>query len=307
MSEPEPVTSRITRVPEILAPKDPDFPESWFRCSPELMSEYNTRVNAGYEELKKKTAVICGLARNLEHTLPRTLNRLWQFAQLFKDHRFVIVENDSLDQTVATLRQWCGLGNRRKLITNDFGAPSWPQTPDARRMRALALCREMYRQYIEYNWSTYDLVVVHDLDLSDGFSFDGIAHSVMEPEWDMIGSNGISFRKWREHPRYPVFFDIWAYREFGHPQPYVVTENMNGRVYHRGSPLNPVISCFGGLGMYKMRSFLCGAAYGHQNQDGGAECEHVVFHTEMARRNCGRILFNPSQVCLYSPIHEETK
>ncbi len=60
-------------------------------------------------------------------------------------------------------------------------------------------------------------------------------------------------------------------------------------------PLQPVWSCFGGLGVYRMECVKA-AAYG------GDDCEHVVFHRRLRQLGFDRLYLNPSQIVLYKAL-----
>ena len=88
---------------------------------------------------------------------------------------------------------------------------------------------------------------------------------------------------------------MWALRfdENFTPLP---TKHADRYRYHRGQPLVPVTSCFGGLGIYTMPAFASG-------RYGSTDIEHVVFHRELRRRGFPRLFLNPSQILVYGRRH----
>jgi hypothetical protein len=67
--------------------------------------------------------------------------------------------------------------------------------------------------------------------------------------------------------------------------------------YLRGESLFPLTSCFGGLGVYRMKAFAAG------EYDSGTDIEHVPFHRSMRQNGYGRVFLNPSQITLYGRRH----
>jgi hypothetical protein len=70
------------------------------------------------------------------------------------------------------------------------------------------------------------------------------------------------------------------------------TRTVNYFVWRRGEPLQPVYSCFGGLGVYRMRAFL-------SSRYAGSDCEHVALHRGMREAGFDRLFLNPSQLVFY--------
>jgi hypothetical protein len=56
----------------------------------------------------------------------------------------------------------------------------------------------------------------------------------------------------------------------------------------------PVVSCFGGLGIYRMACLKAGS---YDADDPG----HATFHDRLRRAGMGRLFLNPSQIVLHSP------
>ncbi len=138
-----------------------------------------------------------------------------------------------------------------------------------------------------------DFVVVLDMDLPQGFSYEGIANTFGDSEWDIVGSNGILFAPAGGMPLGRRDSSIWAFRTDEYPDGSAL-EMVNALRFERGEPLVPVRSCFGGLCVYRAPAFFCGERY-----DGG-DCEHVVFHEALRRRGYDRQFLNPSQIVLYT-------
>jgi hypothetical protein len=158
----------------------------------------------------------------------------------------------------------------------------------------LAQCRNHYRNRIVERHSDFDYAIVVDMDLPGGWSFDGVAHTFGQENWDFVGSNGLVHRLERPSDQSPfIHFDVWAFRPArGTAARRLV--NHNELRLRRGEPLLPVESSFGGLGVYRMQCMRA-AEYA------GGDCEHVVFHERLRRAGFDRLFLNPSQIVLYSP------
>lgn len=269
------------------------FPERDFPCPSELRPALAAAVARGRERMAQRSVVICSLARDAAEELRGLEARIDALAASFREHRLIFFENDSQDDTLELLRAWQHRRPSLELLSERLGAPRWPHVRSPERAEAMAAYRNRTLDRALACAADADFLVVLDADLAD-FCLDGIAHTVGQDGWDAVGSNGVQFRSCDGGPVRPELFDTWALRDAGHPapQPHGVLET---RRYERGSALVPVLSCFGGLAVYRMEAIRSGARYG------GPDCEHVVFHRRLADAGFGRIFLNPSQMTLYPP------
>ena len=151
----------------------------------------------------------------------------------------------------------------------------------------------MIRRYVVENLTEYDHVLVIDMDLAGGWSYDGIADTFGQDGWDFIGSNGLMLNPTGGGSAQdrPIFFDTWSFRDVGQDDPHPEAE-VHERSHRRGEPLRPVWSCFGGLGIYRRECWEA-AEYS------GRGPEHVGFHQRMRELGFQRLFLNPSQIVLY--------
>jgi hypothetical protein len=240
--------------------------------------------------MARRTAVIAGLARDVSRTLPAMTRTVASLAARFADHRIVVYESDSRDDTAERLRAWARSDARRVVLSESTGAPRWPSVASAERAHHMAACRNRYLDHVEAHWQDFDHLVVVDWDLAD-VCLDGIASTFARDDWDAVGANGIQLRasggRWR-----PAVYDGWAFRDRAHPEPHGPGE-IGPRRYRRGDPWVRLDSCFGGLAIYRMEAVRSGARYG------GPDCEHVVFHAGLAAAGHDRLFLNPSQIVRY--------
>jgi hypothetical protein len=268
-----------------------DFPEESFACDAPDRDEYRRRVGRGLERMRESSVVLCGLCRDVRHFLPRLAARVERLGGMFRDYRVVLFENDSMDATLEFLTDWRASNPRVDVLSEALGVPRHARTRDAARTGWMATCRNRYRDRIAAEYADFDHAIVIDSNLAGGWSYEGVAHTFGEDDWDFVGSSGLALRPaagpgYRQH-------DIRTLRP-------AVGTAASGLVdfatsdLRRGMPMLPVDSCFGGMGVYRMACLLA-CSYG------GGDCEHVVFHDRLRRSGLGRLFLNPSQIVLHSP------
>ncbi len=269
-----------------------DFAEEDFACSASLHQAYQDRVDAGKRHMRNQRVVICGLCRDVRPYLPRTAARVERLGGMFADYRVVLFENDSTDATCEFLSDWQNKNSQVDVISQRVGAVKYPQTRSLARAAWLAHCRNIYRERIVEQLSDFEHVIVVDMDLPGGWSYDGVAHTFGDDDWDFVGSYGITPRLDRRDKKPPVVHhDVWAFRPAVNT-PARKLVNHNDLHLQRGEPLLPVESCFGGLGVYRMECMKA-AEYS------GSDCEHVDFHSQLRGVGLKRLFLNPSQITLY--------
>ena len=274
---------------------DTAFPEYRFEPSEENRAAYEARVRRGYEVLRRNCAVIAGLARNVAHVLPKTIARIERLGSLFADYRVVIYENDSSDETPVMLSRWAKQNSKVTAISERRGAPVNRPTRCLERAARMAHYRNVYHRHIAKHYGDYDVTVVVDTDLVDGWSYDGIANTFGHQGWDFVGSYGIIHKRIGKRPNVPIHYDAWAFRNYGDFSP-LSTKAGNAMRWSRGDPLLSVYSCFGGLGIYRTGALLSGRYK-------GGDTEHLALHRAMRRRGFDRLYLNPSQITLYGRKH----
>lgn len=270
-----------------------DFPEGWYPCKLGNPKHYFERVEKGYERMAEKEVVICGLARDVMHALPRTMARLERLGKQFKNYKVVVFENDSSDGTLEMLQYWQKVNARVEVLTEQLEAKKWGQVQDLARMEQMAAYRNRYIAHIREQQYKFDYLIVFDLDIPLGFSYDGIAHSFSYHDWDVMGSNGFLVPPYGDPIPNPVFYDAFAFRGKGNDYPKSL-EEINALQFQRGEELVPVDSAFGGLAMYRAAGIVAGAQYG------GEDCEHVILHRWLRENGFDQQFLNPSQIVLYS-------
>ena len=272
-----------------------DFPEDAFACDDLLRDEYQSKVELGRKRMQEQSVVVCGLCRDVRVYLPRMAGRIEHLGDMFRDYRVVLFENDSVDLTAEYLTDWRSQNPRVDVIREVASHRKYFRSRSLQRAAWMARCRNKYLERVVQQYAGFDYCIVVDMDLPGGWSYDGVAHTFGNDNWDFVGSYGIQIRLDRRTDKPPFsHFDVWAFRPaLGTWARKLV--NHNDLYVQRGDPLLPVESCFGGLGVYRM-DCMRAATYS------GNDCEHVAFHSELRRAGFDRFFLNPSQVVLHTPI-----
>lgn len=159
----------------------------------------------------------------------------------------------------------------------------------------LAAYRNRVLQMLRTEFADFQHGIVLDTDLKGGWSTDGIANTFGHEDWDVVGSNGIIFKRLGRELNVPVQYDAWAFRWDDQFTP-LPTGVVNALQWQRGQSFVPVSSCFGGLAVYRMPALLSA------NYDGW-DSEHVPLHRQMRRNGFNRMFLNPSQMTVYGRRH----
>jgi hypothetical protein len=193
------------------------------------------------------------------------------------------------------LSDWQKINPRVDVISPSFTPLARLPGPSPLPQQSVAHCRNAYRTYVLDNYAAFDYVIVFQADLLGGWSFDGIAHSFGDANWDVVGSYGLRQRSERQRDEPPfAHFDPLAFRP--RRETPLATSLHDGELnLHRGRQLLSVDSCFGGLAIYRLECLRL-ADYGT------AACEHVVFHDQLKRSTLDRIFLNPSQIVVHTPL-----
>lgn len=272
------------RHPDLLLPPAPEFVEA-----------YHARVEAGRVAAKDLRVAFLAICRNAMPFLPLTMQHVEQTGSQFKDWRCYVFENDSIDGTKEELaRISYESGGRVTCSMADNGRPHLNSTKSSDRTIPLAEYRNACKAWAADNCSDYDYAVVFDTDPWGGWSVPGVLNTIghlEDPEYHAAaGMGAYSWCEWGP----PVWqqptichYDGWACRwtwDSEHqPWPY------NPIWFHFwhppvGSAPVKMKSCFGQLGVYRMKNYLQGTYQ-------GGDCEHVAHW-----RTCGGDCYlNPSQ------------
>jgi len=266
------------------------FPESRFPTASDRREEYRDRVRRGRSAMRDRRVVICGLARDLAEMLPTTIARIERLGRMFADYRVVVYENDSADATPRILADWREANRRVSVLSERRRDPVNPMAGCLRRAARMAYYRNQCRELIRSEFSDFDDTIVVDMDLDGGWSYEGVANTFGHEGWDFVGAYGLIERSFLTQTLL-LQYDAWAFRAKG-SYARISTKIANHMHFSRGDPMLEVNSCFGGLGVYRMKAMLT-CRYG------GSDCEHVCLHRAMREAGLDRLYLNPSQITFY--------
>ncbi len=249
-------------------------------------------------EKAQASAVFIGTAQNCANYLPLALSRWDALATLFDARHFFIAENDSTDATKDILSGWRAGNSRRRVIELDG-----LQHSGLRRPVRLAIARNRLLDEVRACPSarTADYLIVMDLDdASRLITPQRLKRCMMIDGWDALFANQLFY-----------YADIWALRD-AHRSPDDFVHRIEAtapgwprrlaRIRHlhwRNRPYSPfgrpipVISAFGGFGIYRMPLALSARYQGER--DGRDICEHVPYHEAMVAAG-GRLFIHPGLI-----------
>lgn len=212
--------------------------------------------------------LICGVVKNASLFLQRSLERCMRTGSLFDDYRIVLYENNSTDNTKNILQMY-KTHPKYKILTEDIPKEEikeksriWSYikvTGSDHPCRIEQICNARNKVLDEINKPEYDeftYVIWIDLD-TNYWSLDGIKEVFhTEQEWDVVYANGMECGN--------VYYDIYAYRDreehtFGAEMIGVLYSKHNVRhpfkINPHDSSFIPVVSAFGGIGIFKKSIF----------------------------------------------------
>jgi len=251
-------------------------------------NKYILDVNTGKNIAKDKTLVICGLLRDRQEKVDDIRKRIEKIKPWFKQIKVLIVENDSDDDTRKNLVDWAkqdpetltvlGCG-----VNSDECKLSLPKTlghyVDSPRLQKMTFLRNIYHEEIQKYYSTWDYVLVWDMDLLGSLYIDGMLSSINmlnKKEGvaipDAVCSNGIYV--W---PGFQLYYDTFAHDEINLQWIKKFNKTVQDVIKSIASKFNSiygdeerqVVSCFSGATIYKTQAFLK-----NKYETDGIRCEH---------------------------------
>ena len=242
------------------------------------------KLNNNYIIDNKVCIGIC--VRDCEKFLNKSLKKLDKIINIFKESSVIFYENGSSDSTRGKLSKYCSKKKYCTLFYEDYDTEKYPRTVRLARGRNICL------NTVKKIKPDYYIVLDFDDVISQLNTKNIIESFKIDFKWDAIFANQI---KW-----YSIFnnqggnyYDLWALRTYDDWMKYDCWEsvkllgkknavNKNFRVIPKDKNI-PVISAFGGLGIYKFNSINDSFYYGYKNDT--ECCEHVHLHKQMTKNN----------------------
>tara|TARA_Y100000816_G_scaffold290330_1_gene278746 strand:- start:452 stop:1318 length:867 start_codon:yes stop_codon:yes gene_type:complete len=260
--------------------------------------------------MDKLNVIFCGCVRN-NNRIYEILTAVYKSNILFNSFKVIIYENDSTDNTLHEINKFKNTINKENLHIISENTPITCYTDrdyyNTYHIRPINIShgRNKIIEFIENNYSHYDIMIMADLDnvlytfdhtklhllFKHLHSFDVITANSMGKYYDIwalrinqdLWDDNIHGKIWKS----PLNFDCWDehFRNFNNKiKDYQVAIPTN-------FPLIPVNSAFGGIGIYKI-SKIINCRYNAFNSD-IITCEHVNFHKEITLKNNATICICP--------------
>jgi hypothetical protein len=281
--------------------------ENLLPVSKEFINKYHHYADLGKDFLSSKNIAIVGLARNVANTIADSISQLVSFAQNAKDYKIVIFENDSEDNTIEKIEYMKQYNTNIISLHEKYNRPVFGQVQDMQRTMFLAEYRNALKDYVRNHLSSYDFIIVSDMDFLD-FSQLGCYNSFgwmsqHENVVDAIAGNSYEYKNLNSPDRKSLWnYDSWAFRyTWWNQLPVLDSISYNNSmmwfgffIMPVGSDLIPVNSAFGGMTIYKTHHFIQGIYDGY-------DCEHVCFHHSLKQQTKPKfqLMLNPSQRMLF--------
>jgi hypothetical protein len=261
-------------------------------------------IHVGIETLGKSKVAFVGLARDCGRALRSNLTNLKNFGSGCREWCLHIEENDSTDDTVQVLRDFCAEHRQATFTSRKLGRERYGNEFAGRRTIRLGEYRTACQQWVRDCAPDADFVVMVDWDQC-GWSQHGVIHGFgcMTEMQDAYGMASVSLLEAKVAEsdgkeiilkRGWLHYDTWTLRINTWWDDYTAGQ---GAWKHQwlppvGSPPAHVLTAFGGLAIYRTADWLQGT------YDGREDCEHVVLHRTMQERTGKRLYLNPTQRCV---------
>lgn len=247
-----------------------------------------------------KNVVIAALARDCERPLKTNIPLIERLRSHFTWSQVVVVENDSVDGTKELLEQWKLNHTGVTIITRDQGGKTIPDKSEQisnpmssfQRIEKMAAFRNIYLDHIDRIDHAIDILIVIDLDVIE-LSLPGMLDAInhIDENTGALFANGVTVMK-TPFGNSKVYHDVFAVREypmldgFGYtPETLVKTlKSINRNI--RRDPFYPVISAFGGAGIYNYEAIkgLRHKLVLNPQDEREALCEHIPLNQQIIKR-----------------------
>lgn len=247
-----------------------------------------------------KNIVIAALARDCENSLRTNIPLLESFRNQIQYSQVIVVENDSIDGTKSLLNDWKNNYKNVTILSNDFETITIPRNSNVninpmtstQRIKKMVEYRNLYLDFIDKIVEPIDLLIVIDIDVLE-ISLEGMINAIksFDEKTGAIFPNGMSIMKsifWKSE----IYYDIFAVWEYPLVDQFSYSPVSLGQTFKsinrkiKTKPLYPIISAFGGVGIYNYHA-IKGLRYKNVlNPLNSLEsiCEHIPFNREIINR-----------------------
>lgn len=241
--------------------------------------------------------LVVGLVRNCERVIKKDVARFQQALKGSINLKWLLIESDSDDRSVAELESLSKTIDNFNFITLGVLANQIPIHTER-----LATCRNKYLSEISNNkkYEQVKFVLMADFDgINNRISAQAIASCFERHDWDVCTANQLG-------PYYDIYAlraENWSPNNCYQHKNYLIKQGWSRRHAHFNAVYSRMIviptdadwiavdSAFGGLGIYK-RDVIVNLKYQATDENGVAICEHVGFHKAI-KNNGYQIFINP--------------
>jgi hypothetical protein len=234
------------------------------------------------EALLPERVIVCGVCRDVDKALPKTIKIMESIGKRFKDYRVIVYENNSVDTTKDLLKNWSTFNKRVKVISENVSQDLLSSTivnrnKDGRFFRPEEIARarnKVLDEIFSPAYKRYTHVIWIDMDFKIPPSLAGIEEVFYSTkEWDAVFAYGVD-------PSH-IYWDWYAFRDYENP---LGSELLGNTWWYQPKTFSlsiaddwcPVYSAFGGCGIYK-KSSIQGCRYsGTVTSDLESVVKHII-------------------------------
>ena len=270
---------------------------------------YEPIINKINNSLNLNVSIVC-LCRDISSVFYNSKIQIDNIVSRFKNHRIIIYENDSKDNSRELLCKWSKQNNKvillrcnilaecsKDCITNvnsAYNSKHNDRIPRMTKYRNTAL-DHIKRENKNGSFKT-DVVIVYDFDIQGNLNmseFDNIFSKY--GQWDAIFANG-------RMPFPPFDLNTKCYDALAFREKWTISRNLVSRIIRMNYLIDysndfiPVASAFNGLGVYTYKS-IENAKY--NTFEDPYNCEHVGLHYNMHKNGFNKLFIN-KKLTLYT-------
>ena len=264
-------------------------------------------------DTKALRVCIAGAAKNIIKDIDNSLKKLEEIKSIFHESSIIIIAEDhSSDGTKEYLKS-----QTNRIIYLDLDNKI---NVEDNRTTKLAQIRNSIMEYIHSNYSTYDYIILSDLDnvlsVLKPEHIQKYVFSFPNSDWDAIFPNALGkyYDIWAlKSEALGISFDCWDYfnhllqNEVAHHVAKYLAVKKYQTIIKPENKLIPVESAFGGLGIYKLSATrncyyngetnMCECKHLFKYDISSLPCrkdtcEHRSFHKDMIEKNGAKLFIH---------------
>lgn len=217
--------------------------------------------------MNKETILIYSIVRNVEKTINRLYNQIYDIVNNNKEYNFLlsIYENDSTDRTkeIILSLDWSFVEN--SIVMENLRLPFFSSVPLEERVKNMALYRNKAIEAKDFlNRSDYILMIEGDMRFEDNVVEKILNFKNIEPDFNIVSAT--TFLDNNDN-----LWDTWGTRRNN-------TEDRGGLWNNwKDTEYDKYYSTSNGICLYISKPFKMGARYGYFNKELNSwDCEMVV-------------------------------